>query len=98
MSTTDTSPSASRPVANGSPSRLGGSAIAVILVITAAFSNQLGAALGVQLFPQVGAVAVVSLRLTLAALVLLALTRPRLRGYRRSDWAAILRSAWCSRQ
>ncbi len=31
-----------------------------------------------------------SLRLTLAALVLLGLTRPRLRGYRRSDWAAVL--------
>lgn len=91
MATTDTSPSAARPVsADGSVGRLGGSAIAVILVVTAAFSNQFGAALAAQLFPQVGAVAVVSMRLSLAALVLLGLTRPRLRGYRRNDWATLL--------
>lgn len=75
---------------DGSSGRPGAPAIAVTLVVTAAFSTQFGAALAAQLFPQVGAVAVVSLRLTLAALVLLALARPRLRGYRRSDWGAIL--------
>ncbi|MBB1243626.1 EamA family transporter [Streptomyces durbertensis] len=53
------------------------------------FSMQFGAAVAALLFPQAGAAGMVSLRLALSALLLLALCRPTLRGYRRADWAVI---------
>lgn len=60
------------------------------LVLAAALSTQFGAAFATMLFPHTGAAGAVTLRLTLSALVLLAIARPRLRGYRRTDWLAIL--------
>ena len=57
-------------------------ATGVLLVISACVSLQFGAAVVVQLFPHLGSWGVTTLRLGLAAVVLLAVARPRLRGGR----------------
>ncbi|MFF1342812.1 DMT family transporter [Streptomyces sp. NPDC058290] len=57
------------------------------LVLAGTVSVQFGSALAALLFPRVGALGVVSLRATLAALLLLLVCRPRLRGHSRTDWA-----------
>ncbi|MFJ8012666.1 EamA family transporter [Streptomyces sp. NPDC096339] len=62
----------------------------VALVIAAGVSVQFGAALAVTIMPRVGAVGVVTLRLTAAAIVLLLLCRPTLRGHSRSDWRTVI--------
>ncbi|MEU5809807.1 EamA family transporter [Streptomyces sp. NPDC047718] len=61
----------------------------VALVITAGISVQFGAALAVMIMPRAGAAGVVTLRLAAAALVLLLLCRPRIRGYSRGDWGTV---------
>ncbi|ROO86334.1 inner membrane transporter RhtA [Actinocorallia herbida] len=53
-----------------------GSAIGVALMLTSATSLQVGAVVSASLFPRVGAAGTTVLRLTLASLLLLALTRP----------------------
>lgn len=53
------------------------------------FSQQFGAAAATSLFPRLGAAGVVSLRLAVSAVVLLAVCRPRVRGYRRADWVVV---------
>ncbi|GGQ05075.1 EamA family transporter [Streptomyces roseolilacinus] len=68
----------------------GGAVGPVALVVGGALSVQFGAALAVLLIPRAGALGVVSLRLALAALVLLAVCRPRLRGHSRSDWGTVV--------
>ncbi|MFI5756191.1 EamA family transporter [Streptomyces sp. NPDC051569] len=62
----------------------------VALVVSGVVSVQFGAAIAVMLMPRTGALGVVSLRLTLAALVLLVVCRPRLRGHSRADWGTVL--------
>lgn len=62
---------------------------AVALVLGGATSLQFGAALAVLLFERAGALGVVALRLAGAAVVLMLVCRPRLRGYRRVDWATV---------
>ncbi|MFD7625703.1 DMT family transporter [Streptomyces sp. NPDC059851] len=62
----------------------------VALVIAAGISVQFGAALAVTIMPRAGAAGVVTLRLAAAALVLLLLCRPRIRGYSRSDWGTVV--------
>lgn len=62
----------------------------VSLVVTGALSVQFGAAIAVLLMPRAGALGVVTLRLVLAALVLLVVCRPRLRGHSRADWGTVL--------
>ncbi|MGW1773129.1 EamA family transporter [Streptomyces sp. NPDC002104] len=62
----------------------------VALVITAGVSVQFGAALAVMLMPRAGAAGVVTLRLAAAALVLLLVCRPTVRGYSRSDWSTVV--------
>jgi inner membrane transporter RhtA len=57
--------------------------IAVGLVIVAAISPQLGAAVAVTLFDELGPAGAAFLRLAFAAVILLAIWRPRLRGERR---------------
>lgn len=52
-------------------------------------SQEFGAAVATSLFPRAGAAGVVTLRLVVSAAVLLAVCRPRLRGYDRADWAVI---------
>ncbi|MFD9570787.1 DMT family transporter [Streptomyces sp. NPDC059982] len=62
----------------------------VALVVSAGVSVQFGAALAVTLMPRAGAAGVVTLRLAAAALVLLVLCRPKVRGYSRSDWGTVV--------
>ncbi|MCB5167615.1 EamA family transporter [Streptomyces bambusae] len=76
----------SRPERPHGPSRLG----PVGLVIAAGISVQFGAAIAVMLMPRAGAAGVVALRLAAAAVVLLAVCRPRLRGYSRADWGTVI--------
>lgn len=51
---------------------------------------QFGAAVAVWLMPRAGALGVVSLRLGVAAIVLLIVCRPRVRGLSRTDWGTVL--------
>ncbi|MET9645695.1 EamA family transporter [Streptomyces syringium] len=57
------------------------------LVLAGAVSVQFGSAFAAQLFPRAGALGTVALRVTFAAVLLLVVARPRLRGYTRADWA-----------
>nr|WP_107480875.1 EamA family transporter [Streptomyces sp. IMTB 2501] len=60
------------------------------LVLAGGISVQFGGALAVTLIPRAGALGVVALRLLAAALVLLLVCRPRLRGHSRADWGTVL--------
>ncbi|WP_405925060.1 EamA family transporter [Streptomyces sp. NBC_00035] len=60
------------------------------LVLAGGISVQFGGALAVTLMPRVGALGVVALRLAVAAIVLLVLCRPKVRGYSRADWGTIV--------
>ena len=60
------------------------------LVLGAGFSVQFGAALAVSLMPRAGALGVVTLRLIAAAVVLLVVCRPGLRGHSRTDWGTVV--------
>ncbi|MEU3749144.1 EamA family transporter [Streptomyces venezuelae] len=62
----------------------------VALVVAGGLSVQFGSAVAVLLMPRAGALGVVTLRLVLAALVLLAVCRPKVRGYSRADWGTIV--------
>ncbi|GAA4914366.1 DMT family transporter [Streptomyces coeruleoprunus] len=68
----------------------GGPAASVALVVGGALSVQFGAAVAVLIMPRTGPLGVVTLRLALAALVLLVVCRPRLRGYSRADWGTVV--------
>ncbi|THA72709.1 EamA family transporter [Streptomyces sp. A0958] len=77
----------------GDPDRAGGRRAAlapVALVVAGGLSVQFGAAIAVLLMPRTGALGVVTLRLAAAALVLLLVCRPRLRGHSRADWGTVL--------
>ncbi|PRH78559.1 EamA family transporter [Streptomyces solincola] len=75
-----------KPGSGGRGRRLG----PVALVVAGGFSVQFGAGVAVMLMPRAGALGVVTLRLLLAALVLLVVCRPRLRGYGRADWGTVV--------
>ncbi|RJQ70526.1 EamA family transporter [Pseudonocardiaceae bacterium YIM PH 21723] len=62
----------------------------VALVGLSILSVQFGVALGARLAPELGTVGTVALRMGIAALVLLVLVRPRVRGLTRNDWLAVL--------
>ncbi|MFI6084136.1 EamA family transporter [Streptomyces sp. NPDC051217] len=62
----------------------------VVLVVSGVLSVQWGAAVAVLLMPRAGVVGVVTLRLVLAAVVLLVICRPRVRGHSRADWGTVL--------
>ncbi|WP_405797941.1 EamA family transporter [Streptomyces sp. NBC_01506] len=62
----------------------------VALVVTGMLSVQFGASIAVLLMPRTGAVGVVTLRLVLAAVVLLVICRPKVRGHSRADWGTVL--------
>ncbi|MHC3467600.1 EamA family transporter [Streptomyces sp. 7R007] len=59
------------------------------LMLAAAVSVQFGSACAALMFPRAGALGAVALRVTFAAVLLLVVTRPRLRGHARSDWAVV---------
>ncbi|MFY1677528.1 EamA family transporter [Streptomyces sp. WMMC905] len=60
------------------------------LVLAGGVSVQFGAALAVGLMPRAGALGVVTLRLTVAAVVLMLICRPRVRGHSRADWGTVV--------
>jgi inner membrane transporter RhtA len=62
---------------------------APLLVLAAVVSVQFGGALAATLVPRVGVFGSVALRLTLAAMVLLIIVRPRLRGRTNKDWLVV---------
>lgn len=62
------------------PSR-GGAAVGVALMLTSVMSLQAGAAVSASLFPRVGPAGTTALRLALASLLLLAVTRPDVRRW-----------------
>ncbi|MFJ8362405.1 EamA family transporter [Streptomyces sp. NPDC093984] len=82
-------PVSTAPVAPGGP-RLRGSLGPVGLVLAGGVSVQFGGALAVSLMPRAGALGVVTLRLVVAAIVLLLVCRPRLRGHSRADWGTVV--------
>jgi inner membrane transporter RhtA len=83
------STSAPAPPPPGAPGRLG-SLGPVGLVLAGGISVQFGGALAVTLMPRAGALGVVTLRLLAAAIVLLLVCRPRLRGHSRADWVTVI--------
>ncbi|KOU34554.1 transporter [Streptomyces sp. WM6378] len=62
----------------------------VALVVAGGISVQFGAAVAVTLMPRAGASGVVTLRLVAAAIVLLLVCRPKLRGHSRADWGTVV--------
>lgn len=70
--------------------RLGGPVGAAGLVVAGLACQEVGAAFAVLLFPSVGALGMVALRLTFSALILLAIARPSLRGRSRGDWMTVV--------
>jgi len=65
-------------------------AAAAVLVLGSCTSLQVGAALAMRLFPVTGAPGATLLRVGLAAIVLLAIVRPRVRDWRPAQWRAVL--------
>lgn len=59
-------------------------------MLAGGISVQFGGALAVTLMPRTGALGVVTLRLAVAALVMLVVCRPRLRGHSRTDWGTVI--------
>ncbi|MFF8913679.1 DMT family transporter [Streptomyces sp. NPDC015032] len=72
------------------PRGRGAAFVPVALVVAGGLSVQFGSAVAVLLMPRAGALGVVTLRLAVAALVLMAVCRPKLRGYTRADWGTVL--------
>ncbi|MFF4726750.1 DMT family transporter [Streptomyces mirabilis] len=73
----------------GAPSRRGALG-PVGLVLAGGISVQFGGALAVTLMPRTGALGVVTLRLLVAAIVLMAVCRPKVRGHSRADWGTVV--------
>ncbi|GEC08681.1 membrane protein [Streptomyces spinoverrucosus] len=90
--TSSSAPSAAATPSQGQPrgGRLGGSIGPVGLVLAGGVSVQFGGALAVSLMPRAGALGIVTLRLLVAAVVLLVVCRPRLRGHSRTDWGTVI--------
>ncbi|MFE9849423.1 DMT family transporter [Streptomyces sp. NPDC005576] len=78
------------PHGSGRPAGRGAALVPVALVIGGVVSVQFGAAVAALLMPRAGAFGVVTLRLLVAAVVLLAVCRPTLRGHSRADWGTVL--------
>ncbi|MEZ3177239.1 EamA family transporter [Streptomyces pimonensis] len=87
--TTGTGRPGRAPVPAGAP-RGRGTLGPVGLVLAGGISVQFGGALAVTLMPRAGALGVVTLRLLVAAVVLMVLCRPRLRGHSRADWGTVV--------
>lgn len=68
----------------------GGGSTAVLLVVAGLACQEVGASLAVLLFPEVGPLGMVMLRLVFSALILLAIARPSLRGHSRAGWIAVV--------
>jgi inner membrane transporter RhtA len=78
------------PAQAGAPGGRRGTLGPVGLVLAGGISVQFGGALAVTLMSRVGALGVVTIRLLVAAVVLMVLCRPRLRGHSRADWGTVI--------
>lgn len=67
-----------------------GTTPAIMLVVAGLACQEVGAALAVLLFPEVGPLGMVMLRLVFSAVLLLLIARPALRGHSRDGWLAVL--------
>ncbi|MDY0908178.1 EamA family transporter [Microbacterium sp. CFBP9034] len=67
-----------------------GTTPAILLVVVGLVCQEIGASLAVLLFPTVGPLGMVMLRLVFSAVILLAIARPTLRGHSRSDWTGVV--------
>ncbi|PJJ63276.1 EamA family transporter [Compostimonas suwonensis] len=63
---------------------------AALLVLGAGIAAESGAAVAVLIFPELGPMGVVSLRIGFSAVLLLVIARPRLRGRSRADWMTVV--------
>lgn len=63
---------------------------AIGLVLVGLLCQEVGASFAVLLFPAVGAIGMVSIRLSFSAIILLAIFRPTLRGRTRADWLTVI--------
>lgn len=70
----------------GSAARFGASGLVVLGLVC----QELGAAIAITLFPQVGATGMVLLRLAFSAVILLIVFRPSVRGRSRGDWVTVI--------
>lgn len=68
-----------------------GAGPAVAFVLVGLACQEVGASLAVMLFPEVGPLGMVMLRLLFSAVVLLLIARPSLRGHTRAAWGAVVR-------
>jgi inner membrane transporter RhtA len=66
-----------------------GARSAVLLVLAGLACQEVGASLAVILFPELGPLGMVMLRLVFSAVLLLAIARPRLRGHSAAGWRAV---------
>ncbi len=73
-----------------SPVASSAAGIPVALVVTGLVCQEVGASLAVLLFPEVGPLGMVMLRLVFSAVILLVIARPRLRGHGRAGWLAVV--------
>ncbi|MEU0192451.1 EamA family transporter [Streptomyces afghaniensis] len=79
------------PVTASSPADLGGKRLAgVAAMVGSGLSNQTGAAIGSLAFPVLGPVGVVAVRQYVAAIVLMAVGRPRPHTFTRQQWWPVL--------
>ena len=67
-----------------------GSTSALLLVVVGLACQEVGASLAVLLFPEVGPLGMVMLRLVFSAVLLLLIARPALRGHTRAGWTAVI--------
>lgn len=80
----------SAPTSTASTPAPTGTAMGVACIIGSCIALQLGAALAVQLFPHAGSWATASLRLLIAAVILVLVTRPKFWTWTRKQWWAII--------
>ncbi len=67
-----------------------GAGPAVLLVVAGLACQEVGASIAVLLFPEVGPLGMVMLRLVFSAILLLAIARPAVRGHSREAWRAVI--------
>lgn len=67
-----------------------GQSLGALLVLAGVVSVQIGASIAVLIFPALGPMGVVALRIAFAAVLLLIIARPRLRGRNRADWMTVI--------
>jgi inner membrane transporter RhtA len=82
----------SGPAAAAAPARrpVADHSVAVATMLGSGLSSQIGAAVGSLAFPVIGPVGVVAVRQYVAALVLLAVGRPRVRSFTAAQWRPVL--------